>query len=87
MKGCKFMKKLITVIINAEEKEIEKRKYSFQEVVELAFGSYNESQQSYTMVSTKKNDDGGKQKQHYSFGDTIDMKEGMRINVDSTNRS
>ena len=81
------MKKLITVVINAEEKEVEKRKYTFQEVVELAFGSYNESQQSYTMVSTKKNSEGEKQKRHYSVGDMIDMKEGMRLNVDSTNRS
>jgi hypothetical protein len=81
------MKGQITVIINAEPKEVEKRKYSFQEVVEIAFGSYDDSQKSYTMVSTKKNDDGGKQKQQYSFGDEINMKEGMRINVDSTNRS
>lgn len=81
------MKKMITVVINAEEKQVEKRKYSFQEVIELAFGSYDESQKSYTMVSTRKNDDGGKHQIHYSFGDMIDMKEGMRINVDSTNRS
>jgi hypothetical protein len=81
------MKDLITVIINGEAKEVEKRKYSFQEVVELAFGSYDDSQKSYTMVSTRKNDDGGKHKVQYSFGDEINMKEGMRINVDSTNRS
>jgi len=87
IRGVGFMKKFITVVINAEEKDVEKRKYSFQEVIELAFGSYEESQKSYTMLSTKKNDDGGKQQIHYSFGDTIDMKEGMRINVDSTNRS
>lgn len=81
------MKKLITVVINAEPKEVEKRKYTFQEVVELAFGSYEEAQKAYTMVSTKKNNDGDKHKMHYSYGDTIDMKEGMRLNVDSTNRS
>lgn len=79
--------KLITVIINGEQKEVEKRDYSFQEVVELAFGSYDHSQKSYTMISTRKNDDGGKHKLDYSFGDDIKMKEGMRINVDSTNRS
>ncbi|MFZ3591582.1 multiubiquitin domain-containing protein [Bacillus sp. DJP31] len=79
--------KLITVIINGEQKEVEKRDYSFQEVVELAFGSYDDSQMSYTMISTRKSDNGGKQKQDYSFGDVITIKEGMRINVDSTNRS
>ena len=81
------MKKQILIIINGEPREVEKRKYSFQEVVVLAFGSFDDSQKSYTMYSTKKNDDGEKQKKSYSFGDEIDMKEGMRINVDTTNRS
>jgi hypothetical protein len=81
------MNKKITIIINGQEKEVEKRSYSFQEIVEIAFGSYDDSQKAYTMVSTKKNDDGGKHKKSYSFGDEIDIKEGMRINVDSTNRS
>lgn len=81
------MDKLITVVINATPKEVEKRKYSFEEVVVLAFGSFDEAQKSYTMYSTRKNDDGGKHTQTYSLGDYIDMKEGMRVNVDSTNRS
>ncbi|MFA4885797.1 MAG: multiubiquitin domain-containing protein [Desulfotomaculaceae bacterium] len=81
------MNSQITVIINGQPKQVEKRKYSFREVVELAFGSYDDSQKSYTMVSTRKNDDGDKHKQSYSFGDMINMKEDMRINVDSTNRS
>jgi len=53
----------------------------------LAYGSYDDSQKSYTMISTRKNDDGEKHATSYSFGDEIKMKEGMRINVDSTNRS
>lgn len=81
------MKKQITVIINAEPKQVEKRDYSFQEVVILAYGSFDDSQKSYSMVSTLKNDKGEKHSQEYSFGDVIKMKEGMRINVDSTNRS
>jgi Multiubiquitin len=81
------MKNQITVIVNGEPKEVEKRDYSFQEVVVLAYGSYNDSQQSYTIVSTLKNDKGEKHSRDYSFGDVIKMKEGMRINVDSTNRS
>lgn len=81
------MSKLITVVINGQPVEVEKRDYSFQEVVTLAFGSYDDSQKSYTMVSTRKNDDGDKHKISYSLGDQIKMKEGMRINVDSTNRS
>lgn len=81
------MHKNINVIINGEPKVVEKRKYSFQEVVILAYGSYDDSQKSYTMISTRKNDKGEKHKQEYSFGDEINMKEGMRINADSTNRS
>jgi len=81
------MSNLITVIINGQPVEVEKRSYSFQEVVTLAFGSYDDSQKSYTMVSTRKNDDGDKHKISYSLGDEIKMKDGMRINVDSTNRS
>ncbi|MFZ5944245.1 MAG: multiubiquitin domain-containing protein [Bacillota bacterium] len=81
------MSKLITVIINGQPVEVEKRSYSFQEVITLAFGSYDDSQKSYTMVSTRKNDDGDKHKISYSLGDQIKMKDGMRINVDSTNRS
>jgi hypothetical protein len=81
------MKKIITVIINGEPKEVEKREYSFQEVIVLAYGSYDEAQKSYTMVTTLKNDKGEKHSRDYSFGDLIKMKEGMRINVDSTNRS
>ncbi len=81
------MNKHINVIINGVQKVVEKREYSFQEVILLAFGSYNETQSSYTMVSTRKNDDGEKHSISYSLGDFIDMKEGMRINVDSTNKS
>ncbi|MGE4274181.1 MAG: multiubiquitin domain-containing protein [Desulfitobacterium sp.] len=81
------MSNLITVIINGQPVEVEKRSYSFREVITLAFGSYDDSQKSYTMVSTRKNDDGDKHKISYSLGDQIEMKDGMRINVDSTNRS
>ncbi|MCM3719437.1 hypothetical protein [Fictibacillus phosphorivorans] len=81
------MKKLITVTINGEEKQVEKRDYSFQEIIVLAYGSFDDSQKSYTLVSTLKNDDGEKHSREYSFGDMIKIKEGMRINVDSTNRS
>ncbi|WP_298203225.1 multiubiquitin domain-containing protein [Desulfosporosinus sp.] len=81
------MSNVITVIINGQPVEVEKRSYSFQEVITLAFGSYDDSQKSYTMVSTRKNDDGDKHKISYSLGDQIKVKDGMRINVDSTNRS
>jgi len=81
------MEKRVAIVINGVQKEVEKREYTFQEIVSLAFGSYDDSQKSYTIVSTLKNDDDGKHKKSYSLGDTINIKEGMRINVDSSNRS
>lgn len=75
--------KQITVIINGTPKEAEKRDYTFEEVVILAYGSYNEAAQEYIMTSISKN---GKE-QDYSVGDKIKMKEDMVINVDSTNKS
>lgn len=76
--------KQINVVINGTPNDVEKRDYTFKEVVEMAFGSYDETTKAYTMSSTNKN---GKDPHTYSFGDKIKMKEGMRINVDSTVRS
>lgn len=81
------MSELIDIVINGEMKQAEKRDYSFQELITLAFGNYDDSQKSYTITATRKNDDGGKHKETFSIGDSIKMKEGMRFNVDSTNRS
>ena len=81
------MNQIVKVVLNGKSKEVEKRAYSFVEVIELAFGSYDNTKKSYTVYTTKKNDEGEKQKKQYSYGDSIKMKEGLRINVDSTNRS
>lgn len=80
-------KELIKIFVNGVEKEVEKRDYSFEEVIILAFGSFESSQMSYTVVSIRKNQDGDKEKRVYAYGDMIKMKEGLKINVDSTNRS
>ena len=77
----------INIVINGEPKVVEKRDYTFQEVIILAYGSYDSSMKSYTLNLTRKNDDGEKHTESYSFGDTIKMKEGVRVNIDSTNRS
>lgn len=79
--------KTISIVVNGTPKEVEKKEYSFEEIVALAFGSYDDNRKSYTLTVTKKNDDGKKHSTSYSLGDTIKVKEGVRINVDSTNRS
>lgn len=80
------MNKKITVYFNSVPKEVEKRDYKFEDVVEIAVGSYDQAK-AYTMVVTLKNDKGEKHKREYSLGDKIKMKEDMRINVESTIRS
>lgn len=67
------------IFINAVKIEVEKRDYTFQEIVELA--GLNKSIKSYTMVSTEENRNNSRT---YSFNDKIKMKENMRINVDLT---
>ena len=80
-------KDMITVYINSTPTEVEKRDYLFQEVIELAFGKYEDNMKSYTMTSTRKNDEDGEHTNTYSFGDKLKMKEGLRIDVEPTNRS
>ena len=72
------MKETITIYLNGTPKNVEKRDYTYLEVVELAgMTGYRQ----HTMVSTNKN---GKNPKMYSSGDRIRMREGMRINVDLT---
>ena len=57
--------KEITVFINGTPKTVEKNKeYTFEEVVVLAFGSYDDAAKDYTMTSTNKN---GKETMYLSF--------------------
>lgn len=79
--------KEINVVINGTPKTVEKREYTFEEIITLALGSYDSNSHSYTLTVTRKNDDGEKHSVSYSFGDKIKLKEGARINIDSTNRS
>jgi len=74
--------KEITVFINGTPKTVEKRDYTFVEVVKLA--GYDKVHIEYTMSSTIKE---GNDHHLYSIGDKIKMKENMRINVDLTNNA
>lgn len=72
------MKETITIYLNGTPTPVEKRDYTYLEVVELAgMTGYRQ----YTMVSTNKD---GEDSKSYSGGDRIRMREGMRINVDLT---
>ncbi|MEQ6377436.1 multiubiquitin domain-containing protein [Bacillaceae bacterium S4-13-58] len=75
----------MTVIINAREKVVDKDKYSFQEIVELALGKFDSNPNIvYTLTYTK-----GKKQPSKSlvFGEEVNVKDGMIINVSRTDKS
>lgn len=81
------MNKEIEIFVNSQPKIVEKRDYSYEEIVTIALGMYDDATYDYTMTVTMKNDEGDKHSKSFSKGDVIKMKEGMRISVDSTYRS
>lgn len=76
----------ITIFVNGEEKIVKKEKISYEEVIILAYGSYDSSERvTYTVTYYKghsHNPNGVLVK-----GQSVMVKEGMRINVTKTNRS
>lgn len=78
--------KKINIYVNGEEKEVNKEKISYEEVIILAFGSYDSSEGvTYTVTYYKG------QSHHPNGvlveGQSVMVKKGMRINVTKTNRS
>jgi hypothetical protein len=74
------------IFLNGVNKIVNKNKYSFEEIIILAFGSFDLNNKAYTMTASwgKGN---SKIKREYSYGDIIKIKEGMIINVDTANKS
>lgn len=76
----------ITIYINGEEKIVEKDKISYEEVIELAFGHYEDSETvNYTVIYFKGNNN--KPNGFLLKGQVVMVKKGMRINVSRTNKS
>lgn len=79
-------KREITIYINGEEKKVNKEKITYEEVIILAFGSYDSSEGvTYTITYYKG-------QSHHPNGVLVEgqpvmVKKGMRINVTKTNRS
>ena len=75
----------ITIFINGEEKEVKKEKISYEEVIILAFGSYNDSQDvAYTIMYFRGNNE--KPNGFLLKGQEVNVKKGMKFNVSKTNR-
>lgn len=76
----------ITIYINGEEKAVVKDKISYEEVIELAFGHYEDSENvNYTVIYFKGNNN--KPNGFLLKGQVVMVKKGMRINVTRTNKS
>lgn len=76
----------VIIIVNGEEKEVQKEKISYEEVIILAFGSYNDSQDvAYTIMYFRGNNE--KPNGFLLKGKEVNVKKGMKFNVSKTNRS
>lgn len=83
---AKKNEKNIIIIVNGEEKEVKKEKISYEEVIILAFGSYNDSPDvAYTIMYFKGNNE--KPNGFLLKGQEVNVKKGMKFNVSKTNRS
>jgi predicted enzyme related to lactoylglutathione lyase len=76
----------IIIFVNGEEKMVKKDKISYEEVIELAFGHYEDNETiNYSVIYFKGNND--KPNGFLLKGQVVMVKKGMRINVTRTNKS
>jgi hypothetical protein len=77
--------KEITIIVNAREKVVVGKEITFEEVVKLAFGSYEQNPDIVYSVSYSKGED--KKEGTMTIGSSVKVKQDMNFNVTKTNRS
>ena len=77
--------KEFVIIVNGREKVFTEREITFKEVIELAFGSYDENPDIVYTVSYSKGED--KKEGTMTVGTSVKVKDGMIFNVTRTNRS
>lgn len=76
----------IIIFVNGEERIVKKDKISYEEVIELAFGHYDDDGNiNYSVIYFKGNND--KPNGFLVNGQEVMVKKGMRINVTRTNKS
>ncbi len=73
------------IIVNGREKVFSEREITFKQVVELAFGTYDENPDIVYTVSYSKGE--GKKEGTMTAGTSVKVKDGMIFNVTRTNRS
>ncbi len=75
-----------TIIVNAREHIWSEHKISFEQVITLAYGSYDNNPLITYTVSFKKGDE-KKHEGKITKGDEVPVKDGMIFNVSLTDRS
>jgi hypothetical protein len=78
--------KQFTIVVNAREKTFTGREISFNQVVELAFGSVSPNPNIVYSVTYKRGE-GNKPEGSMEKGDTVKIKDGMIFNVTQTDKS
>lgn len=77
--------KEFTIIVNGRQKIFAGKEISFRQVVELAFGTYEENDNIVYTISYSKGED--KKEGTMTKGTTVKVKEGMIFNVTRTDKS
>lgn len=77
--------KEFTIIVNGREKTFTGKEISFRQVVELAFGTYEENENIVYTVSYSKGED--KKEGTMTKGTTVKVKSEMIFNVTRTDKS
>lgn len=77
--------KEFVIIVNGREKVFTEREITFRQVVELAFGAYEENPDIVYTVSYSKGED--KKEGTMTVGTSVKVKDRMIFNVTRTNRS
>jgi len=83
--GAPWHDKEFVIIVNGREKVFTEREITFKQVVELAFGTYDENPDIVYTVSYSKGE--GKKEGTMTVGTSVKVKDGMIFNVTRTNRS
>lgn len=79
--------KEVNIIVNGRDKEVEKKKITYEEVIFLAFGSYDPNPNIEYTVTYSKGDNQHKPKGILEKDESIMVKKGMIFNVTRTDKS
>jgi len=83
--GAPGHNKEFNIIVNGREKVFSEREIAFRQVIELAFGTYEENPDIVYTVSYSKGED--RKEGTMTVGTSVKVKNGMIFNVTRTNRS